>query len=203
MSPALVNLPVTLMFDGRKLPAANLTVETVIQRTWLVRSGTDDGGDKNVARLIGNAGALADASNWITSVVSRAEVPLAAQLQNAAPTGAATPFAYAFSRIWSPDQREVTPRLNLIGAEAGGWLNGVLVYASAEKEPADSVSAAAIEKEFGLTLKPGWNPILVELQQLHPRYLDPPLTILSKTGQCLRDLVFDSGGSTDPMTPRR
>ncbi len=203
MSPALLDLPVTLAVNGSALSAGKLTVETVNQRTWLVRSGTEETGDKNVARLIDKAGALADISGWSPSVVNRAEVPLATQLQNTAPTTAAAPFAYAFSRIWSPEKRDISLRLSLEGAEGRVWLNGKLVYASAGKEPADNLSAALLEKEFGLTLMPGWNPILVEVQQLRPRYLDPPLAILSKTGQTMRDLVFDSGGSIDPLAPRR
>ncbi len=201
MLPALVNLPVTLVADGRPLSAGRVTVESVIQRNWLVRAGTEDTSDKNIAKLMDRAGALAEAGGWSAMVANRVEVPLAGSLQNAAQTAAAAPFAYAFSRVWSPAKRDITVRLTLVGAEGRVWLNGKLVHASAGNEPADS--SAVFEKEFGLTLAAGWNPILVELQQLRPRYLDPPLTILTKNGETVRDLVFDANGSADPFAPRR
>ena len=198
MSPALVNMPVTMAVDGHSLQAGYFTVETVMQRTWLVRSGTRDSGDKNVALLIDRNGAPTDVSGWGTSVVNRADVPLAEQLQSAAGTTAAAPLAYAFTRVWSPEPRDVAVHMNLVGAEARVLIRGKLVYTSSGEESEKKMTAATFDKELGLKLERGWNPVLVEVQQIRPRYLDPPFKILAKSGQSLRDLVFDPSGEKTP-----
>lgn len=70
-----------------------------------------------------------------------------------------------FEALPSAPAQGTKPTDNLLeGTEGRVWLNGKLVCASAGDEPADST--AVFEKEFGLALAQGWNPILVELQQL-------------------------------------
>ncbi|HZK80031.1 MAG TPA: hypothetical protein VFC46_03170, partial [Humisphaera sp.] len=48
-SPAILELPVTLAIAGLDLPAGNLSVETVIRRSWLTHGGAETTSDANIA----------------------------------------------------------------------------------------------------------------------------------------------------------
>ena len=122
------------------------------------------------------------------------EVSTAAQFKNTTPTSAPVSPVYAFTPVWSPEQREIKPGLNLIGGEACIWLNGKLTFASTGDELKDSLSAAVFDREAGLALRRGWNALLVEIQQVRPRFLEPPMTIYTKTGESVRDLIFNGSG---------
>ena len=191
----LVELPAELTVGDRTYRAGPIVLEAAEQRAWLMAKG-----DYQEARgkspltgasntLFDKAGRPTTAKAW-QAVLSDATVPTGKTLTQAGD------LAYAFTRILSPEKRDVNFRATVLGAEVRVWLNGEEAFrsvASDSENVADDIGLDIL-REQGVVLKKGWNDCVVEIHRTRHRYADPPLTVLDRQGKCLRDLVFDHAG---------
>ena len=188
----LVALPIELSALGRAHRGGAVTVELVEQRSWLTTKGSyRESQMKNLP--FDERGEPIDPKAW-KPARGDAAVPADAMLDQRGDV------AYAYTRVFSPEDRPVGFRMQLVGAEARIWINGDEAYRSAAPGKRETAEEAGDEllRDMGASLKKGWNPCMVEIHRKSRRYLDPPLAILDRNGQCLRDLAFDSGGKDEP-----
>jgi hypothetical protein len=178
-SPGLYALPVTFIL-GEQHTEAVARVELMLQRQWLTWSGAYFAGQQEDLP-IGEDGAPVDPTKW-TTAISDTLLPVDALLQK-------SEQAYAFTRIYSPEEREVRFRLPLIGAEARLWVNGNEETLGRKKDQ-PPLTAAGQLTIFPSRLHKGWNTCVFALHRLDKRCVAPPLTITAKDGTPMGDLQF-------------
>jgi len=95
----------------------------------------------------------------IVSAGTNADQPGLLELQKDAAMAGDNRVAYLRARVWSPKEQKAQMEL---GSDDGVkvWLNGQLVHANNAVRP-----ATPAEDKANVTLKEGWNPLLVKLTQ--------------------------------------